>query len=153
MEKMSLESEAAMSETLPQREEVIVRRVAQGLERLSGRHKRLRRTNTGLLVSGVLTSALATLVTGVTAASGPVIGEGPPGWRLACAVGAVFSFGATLTVGLSQSLRVSDRLAETRECSGRLRALDIALTTGSRSWHNVAMEYEELVKAYPDIVE
>jgi hypothetical protein len=142
-----------MVESTPQREEIILRRVAQGLDRLNRRHRQLRRTNTWLLVFGVFTSGLATLITGVTAASGPVIGEGIPGWRLACAAGAVCSFGATLTVGVSQGLKVSERLAETRECTGRLRALDVALTTGSRSWHNVATEYEEIVKAYPHLVE
>lgn len=142
-----------MSESTPKREEVILRRISQGLERLSSRLRRLHRTNTALLVAAVLTSGLATLVTGITAATGPVIGEGIPGWRLACAVGAVFSFGASVSVGLNQSLKLGERLAQTRECNGRLRALEVALTTGSRSWHNVAAEYEEIVKAYPDLIE
>jgi hypothetical protein len=142
-----------MSETSLQREELIAHRVAQALDSLSNRYRRLRRTNNGMLISGVFTSGLATLVTGITAASSPIIGEGIPGWRLVCAIGAILSFGATLSVGLSQSLRVTERLAETRECRGRLRALEVALTTGSRSWHNVVTEYEELVKAYPDMLE
>ena len=142
-----------MSETSPEQKDVLLHRVTQALDGLSERLRRLRRTNTTLVVSGVLTSGLATLITGVTAATGPLLLEGIPGWRLACALGAVFSFGATVSVGLAQSLKVSERLAETRECSGRLRALEVALTTGSRPWRDVAMEYKQILKTYPHLAE
>jgi hypothetical protein len=133
-------------------ENVVKERILSGLEHLDTRIQRLQRTNTALLASGVVASAVSTLITGVTAANGPVIGNGTPGWRLACGLAAVFSFGATVAVGLNQRLRIGEKLADGRQCTGRLRALEIALMTGSRPRDEIVEEYQELVREYPDLV-
>lgn len=59
--------------------------------------------------------AASTLVAAITSAVGPVVGEGVSGWRLACAVAAVFGFVTTLTTGLSQQFQIPDRLAKVNE--------------------------------------
>jgi hypothetical protein len=141
-----------MTETNAVPREALTQRVSTGVRALDTLDQRLQRSNAGLLISGIVTSAASTLVTAVTAAQGPVVGTGPDGWRLACTVAAVFSFGATVTVGLNQRLKVSERLAEARQCAGRLRSLEVALETDTRPWREVAGEYEEIVKTYPDLV-
>jgi hypothetical protein len=133
--------------------EAFVRRFRASLERAEGEVARLSKTNTRLLVASAVSSAVATLVTGITAAQGPIIGTGIPGWRLSCIVAAVFGFATTLSVALNQQLRIGDRLSRSNECLGRLKFVDFAVDTGSRPWDEVVREYEEIVRAYPRIVE
>jgi H+/Cl- antiporter ClcA len=132
--------------------QVFADRVKESLQRAEGHAARLRTMNTRMLVSGVVTSAVATLVTGVTALGGPVVGEGIPGWRLACIVGAIFAFLSSLFVGLNQQLRVGDRLSQGTECAGRLRFLDLAIATGSREWDDITKEYEAILTTYPEVI-
>jgi hypothetical protein len=127
-------------------------RIDTSLRRAEAYTGGLRKTNTRLLVSGVTSSGLAALVTGVTAAAGPIVGEGIPGWRLACIVGAVFAFAGSLLVGLNQQLKVGDRLTEGSQCLGRLRFLEVSMATGSRDWDEIVEEYEAIVTAYPEVI-
>jgi hypothetical protein len=139
-------------EQLSANRQVFAERVRESLERAEDHAAHLRRMNTRTLVSGVVTSGVATLVTGVTALGGPIVGEGIPGWRLACIVGAIFAFLSSLFVGLNQQLRIGDRLSQGTECAGRLRFLDLAITTGSREWHDITKEYESILTTYPEVV-
>lgn len=138
--------------TSPPGEDLITQRISSGIEQVNARMRKLRRANNGLLAGGIFTSAASTFITGITAAQGPVIGTGTPGWRLACTVGAIFSFVATVAVGLNQRLKIGEKLVEDRECAGRLRALEIALATGSRDRDEIIKEYQELIRAYPELV-
>ena len=61
---------------------VLGTRIQQCLQQVEAQTIRLRKTNTVLLVLGAVNSAIATLITALTAAVGPVIGEGPAGWRI-----------------------------------------------------------------------
>jgi hypothetical protein len=119
---------------------------AEGI--ISGRRK----ANTSLLVTGMATSAASTFVAGLTAAQGPLIGEGIEGWRVSCIIAAVFAFAATISTGLSQQLKINDRIAEGTQCVGKLKSLDVAITTGSRSWEEITKEYEEIAKTYPEFI-
>lgn len=110
----------------------------------------LRRTNSRLLIFSILTSGASTLVTGVTAAGGPVIGEGVPGWRLACIVGALFGFATTVSTSLNAQLKYSERLSEGNQCAARLRLLNTALATGRRTWEEAVKEYDDILRAYPE---
>ncbi len=141
-----------MTEQLSADRQMFVERVKKSLERAEDHASRLRTMNTRMLIAGVVTSATATLVTGVTALGGPVVGEGIPGWRLACIVGAIFAFLSSLFVGLNQQLRVGDRLSQGTECAGRLRFLDLAIATGSREWDEITKEYEAIMTTYPEVV-
>ena len=140
-----------MSQELEQNQDALARRVRQSLKKAEQYASRVRTRNTRLLVLGVFNSGVSTLVTGVTAALGPVVGDGIPGWRLACAVGAVFGFATTVSVGLNQQLKLGERLSEANQCLGRLKFLDVAMETGSRSWTEISEEYEEILRTYPDI--
>jgi len=103
-------------------------------------------------MTGIASSAGSTLVAGVTAATGPLVGQGDAGWRLACIVAAVFAFVATMSTGLKQQLRFSDRLAKGAQCVGKLRALDVTITTGNQDWQEIANEYKEIAKTYPEFI-
>jgi len=141
-----------MNETSEQRHQDLARRVRESLEKAEKHASRLKRMNTRLLILGVVNSGVSTLITGTTAANGPVVGEGVPGWRLACIAGAIFGFVTTVSVGLNQQLNFGERLSTANECLGRLRFLDVAIETESRSWDEIAKEYAKIVKEYPNVV-
>ena len=126
--------------------------VKASLRKAEERTAGLRKANTRLLVSGMASSAASTLVAGITAAQGPVIGEGAEGWRVACIVAAVFGFASTVSTGLVQQLKIGDRLSKGNQCLGKLRALDVSITTGSRSWKEIAEEYEEIARTCPELI-
>ena len=140
-----------MSQESEQNHDALTRRIRRSLEKAERHSSRLRNTNTRLLIFSVFNSGVSTLVTGVTAAQGPVVGEGIPGWRMACIVGAVFGFATTVSVGLNQQLKLGERLSEANQCLGRLKFLDVAMDTGSRTWAEISEEYEEILRTYPNI--
>jgi hypothetical protein len=113
----------------------------------------LRKTNTRLVFAGISSSAACTLFAGLTAARGPLLREGPAGWRLACIISAILAFAATLCIGLDQQLRINDRLSTAYRCVGRLRSLEVIITTGGRSWQEVTSEYAEIEGAFPEYCE
>jgi hypothetical protein len=133
-------------------QDTVRQRIESSLGRAEAYTAGLRKMNTRLLVSGVTSSGLAALVTGVTAAAGPLVGEGIPGWRLACIVGAVLAFFGSVLVGLNQQLKVGDRLTEGSQCLGRLRFLEVSMATRSRDWDEIVEEYEAIVTAYPEVI-
>lgn len=130
----------------------LAQRVRASLQKTEERTAGLWTANTRLLVSGMVSSAASTLVAGITAVQGPIIGKGVNGWRVACIVAAVFGFVATVCTGLVQQLKIGDRLSKGNQCLGKLRSLDLAITTGSQSWEEIVQEYQEIVKAYPELV-
>lgn len=69
-----------------------------------------------------------------------------------CIIAAVFAFGSTASTGLHQQLKIGDRLSEGTQCVGRLKSLDVVMTTGSRGWDEIAKEYEEIAKTYPELI-
>ncbi len=111
-----------------------------------------RRLNTTLVFTSLFSSALGTLITGLTVANGPLFGSGVDGWKVSCILGAVLGFLTTLSVGVSQQMQVSERLASSQSCTGRLRALDLILTTQSKPWEAVVQDYEAVLRDYPDIL-
>jgi hypothetical protein len=132
--------------------QAFTQRVRDNLRQAETVSARLRQTNTRLQVTSIASSAVTTLVAGITAVQGPVVGQGDPGWRLACVVAAIFGLVSAVCVGLNQQLKLSDRQAQSYQCTGRLKALDAAITTGSRNQEEVAKEYEEIVKTYPEYI-
>ena len=132
--------------------DALARRVEASLQKAEGIVSGLRKANTRLLVTGMASSAAATLVAGITAAQGPAVGTGVEGWRVACIVAAVFAAASTVSTGLNQQLKISDRLAKGTQCVGRLKSLDIVITIGSRGWEEIIKEYKEIAKTYPEFI-
>jgi len=130
--------------------EALAHRVHESLQKAEAYYARLRKMSTRLLASSIIGSAATTLVTGITAAQGPLVGEDIAGWRLACIIGAVLGFTTTVCLGLNQQLKIGDRLSTGDQCAGRLKALDVAIVVGSRSWDEITKEYEDIVRTYPE---
>lgn len=137
----------------PINQNLLAQQVRESLSTAQAYNASLGRTNTRLLIASLASSAATTLVAGVTAVAGPLIGEGIPGWRLACSVAALFGFAATLATGYHQQLKLDERLALGNQCIGRLKALDIAIVTSRKSWEEVGTEYEDIVRNYPQWIQ
>jgi hypothetical protein len=126
------------------------KRVGDGLLKAERYCARLQRWNTTLLSLGLLSSSLSTLVGGLTAAHGPVIGAGTPGWKMSCALTAGFAFLTTLSMALQQQLKFGERLSAANQAAGRLRSLELSLATGSRPREEVMKEFEEILRSNPE---
>ncbi len=116
-----------------------------------------RKTDTLLFVTSVVTPAAATLVSAFTALIGgnnifpqaaAQVDDG--GWKVACGLVAILAFIATVTSMFKK--QADERLSQGNLCAGRLTALDAVITISSHSWEEMTKEYEDIVKAYPDLV-
>jgi hypothetical protein len=143
--------EVDMAQESKQDPEAFAQIVKDTLQKAQAHISSLRKTNTWLLITGIVSSAATTLVAGGTAAAGPVVGAGTAGWRIACIVAAVFAFTATVCTSLSQQMKISEQLMQGTQYVGRLRALELALATGSQNWEEITKEYGEIVRGYPEI--
>jgi hypothetical protein len=112
----------------------------------------LRKTNIRLMIVSTTSSALTTLVAGGTAALGPLIGQGIPGWRLACSVAALLAFVTTLTTSLNQQLKLSDKVSQGDQCVRRLRLLHMSLATGASNWEEITKEYDDITRTFPEYI-
>ena len=132
---------------------VLIERIRTDLQRVEGRAERLHRTNVRLIVASLIASGLATLLAGLTAATGPVLGgAGVSGWRWTCGIVAVVSGLAGLLTLVHQRLQVAENLAQSRACEGRLKALELALTVKGRDALDVARDYEEVLAAHAAVL-
>lgn len=113
----------------------------------------LRKRNTRLLITGMICSAGTTLVAGGTAATGPVVGSGDAGWRIACIVAAILAFISTVSTAITTQLKFDERLTKGNQCVGQLEALNVSILTGTENWKEAAKEYREIVKAYSAYIE
>ncbi len=141
-----------MSSQAPVSQTSFLQHLNDSLVRAQRTAANFRRLNTSLVLTSLFSSAMGTMITGLTVANGPIIGTGVPGWRVSCILGAVLAFLTTISVGLSQQLRVSERLANSQACTGRLRALELILSTQSRSWESVVNDYEAVLREFADIL-
>lgn len=117
----------------------------------------IRRTDTQLFLTNVVSPAASTLIGALAAAIGgnnmfqqAAAQAEDGGWRLACILVAIFGFIATVSGVLKK--QVEDRLSAGNQCVGRLLSLDLGITTGSLSWEDAAKEYGEILKAFPEFI-
>jgi hypothetical protein len=117
----------------------------------------IRRRDSQLFIANVVSPAAATLLAGLAAVIGgnqmfpqaaAQVDDG--GWKLACALVAIFGFVATIS-GMFKK-QFDDRLAQGNQCVGRLLTLDLAIATGNADWNAEAKEYGEIVKTFPEFV-
>ena len=141
-----------MSEASRMAAQGMSQRITQHLRTVTAQGASLRRLNTLLIITSLVSSGLTTLLTGLTATRGPMIASGIPGWRLACVIAALLSFAGALCTGIMQQMRVAERLAKTPECLGNLRALDASIVAGRRADSEIAAEYEGILRSYGDVL-
>lgn len=118
---------------------------------------RIRRTNTQLFVTNVISPAAATLIAslaaligGNTMFSGAAAQTEDGGRILACGLVAVFGFIATVSGVFKKQF--DDKLTLGNQCVGRLLALDLAITSGNTGWEEATKEYGEVLKAFPEFI-
>jgi hypothetical protein len=134
------------------RQDGLVQEIKSSLTKAEKTLSKQKRVNTTLLIAGMMSSAAATLVAGITAASGPVIGTGTEGWRVACIIAAIFGFGATVSNGLGQQLKVNEGLIECSHCVNQLRSLNLGITSGLINGPDIAQEYQAIASSFPDYI-
>jgi len=120
--------------------------VSSTLRRAETHTANLHRTHMSLVVGGLVTSAASTLVAGGAALQGPLLGADAAGWHLTCGLAAILAFLSTVALGIEEQLKLAERLPAGRIHVGRLRALDVALTAGTRDWDEIAKEIELVIQ-------
>lgn len=141
-----------MTDQTPMAQNTFINHLQTSLAKAQKMASGYKRLNLALVLTSLSSSAMGTLITGVTVANGPIIGSGVDGWRISCILAAILGFLTTMSVGLSQQLRVSERLASSHNCSGRLRALELILATQSKPWEAVVQDYEAVLREYSEIL-
>jgi hypothetical protein len=129
---------------------VLAGRIQQHLLRVERKVGRLRRLNVQVVGVSLVCTTIATLLAGLTAAVGPLLGEGAPAWRWTCGIVAVVTAGAALATGLQQRFKVPEQLARSLTCAGKLHSLELALQLSRRPPEEVGQEYEQLITTYPE---
>jgi len=114
--------------------------------------RNLKKINARYTYISIIASALATLLSGLTAALGPLVGQGAPAWKLTCGSVAVLTAFAGLFTGIHQRFSIPEKLAKAYTCLGRLNSFEIALTITQRDPIMVAKEYEEFAVGYQDFL-
>lgn len=137
-------------------EDVMVKNLLKSIEaslrKAEGMVSGFRKTNNRIMITAIISSGASTLVAGLTAAFGQAADIGTDGWRTACIIAAVFGFVSTVSTGINQQLKISDRLSEGKQCVGKLRYLNVAITTGGSNWEEISKEYEDTVKTFPEFI-
>jgi hypothetical protein len=139
-------------ETSTEARSVLLEKIRDGIRKSDVLSATLKKRNSRYITVGIVASALSTVIAGATAAIGPVIAQGPPGWKLTCGLVAVCAGVATVFNGLQQQLSIAEKLAKATSCSGKLHSLEFALTINNRVPSEVVREYETLLSTYPEIV-
>jgi len=134
------------------KKEQLGQRIRESLREAEAYSLRARKTYTWLVIGGLIGSAVTVLVAGGTAVQGPVGVTGIAGWRLACIIAAILSLISTICVGLVQQLKLGERLPKGQLCTAQLRALDLSLEIQGREPDEVLKEYEDILKAFPDVI-
>lgn len=138
---------------------ILLERIQDGIRKADAQTSDMKKKNSRYITTGIVASALSTVIAGLAAALGPVVGQqligaGPPGpaWKLTCGAIAVCTGIATVFSGLQKQLSIAERLAKTTACSGKLHSLEFGLTVNNRDTAEVAKEYEMAIASYPEII-
>jgi hypothetical protein len=127
-------------------------RISECLRKVEGLSTKLKKSNSRLITISLIASGLATLLAGLTAALGPLAGQGPTAWKFTCGAVAAFTALAGVTTGFHQKFSISERLAKAYACAGRLRSLELSLNLSGKELSAAAKEFEEITAAYPEFV-
>jgi hypothetical protein len=131
------------------RDAVTTRWIQDAVRRTESRVRRLRATNRTAIILGLIASVVATVCAAIVAKKGEL---GPLAWSQACWFIAGFTAITTLTSGLQTGLDLPANLAKTSSCLGRLRALELAASVGTRPAGEISKECEAIAREYPDVL-
>ncbi|MEK7250090.1 MAG: hypothetical protein AAB209_06660, partial [Bacteroidota bacterium] len=142
----------AMNTSPPDSRAALLEKIREGIRKSDEQTSEMKKKNSRYITTGIVASALSTVIAGTAAAVGPVIGQGAPAWKLTCAAVAVCTGVATVFAGLQKQLSIAERLAKATACSGKLRSLEFAITVNNRDTLEVAQEYEGVIANYSDVL-
>ena len=114
--------------------------------------KNLKKANSRFIYISIIASSLATLLSGLTAALGPLAGQGAPAWKITCGGVAVLTAFAGIFTGLHQRMSIPERLSKCYLCLGKLNSLELALTVTKRDPLGVAKDFEDVIVSYQDFL-
>jgi hypothetical protein len=132
-----------------QREAPGIRWIQDAVRRTEARARWLRVTNRIAVILGLVGSFISTIFAAIVARKGML---GPLDWSQACWIIAGFTGVTTLSSGLQTGLDIPTKLGKTLSCLGRLRALELAASIGTRSAAEISGECQEIVKEYPEVL-
>jgi hypothetical protein len=131
---------------------LLTQRIQESLRQAEQKAASLQRSYNTLNLTGIFSASATTLLTGWTSAAGPVMGSGVSAWRMTCIIAAFLGFITTASMGISQQLRLNDRLSKSNECLGRLKSLDFSILSGSQQWREITTEYAAILRDYPEVL-
>ncbi len=130
----------------------LLTRIREGIRTSDTVASDLKKKNSRYITTGVIASALSTVIAATAAALGPVIGQGPSAWKFTCGAVAICTGIATVVSGLQKQLSIAEKLAKATSCAGKLHSLEFALTINNRDTAEIAKEYEIVIASYPEII-
>jgi hypothetical protein len=113
---------------------------------------KLKKANTRFIYGSLIASVGATLIAGLTAFTGPLVGQGAPAWKWTCGVVAIFTATATVFTGLHKQLTIPERLAKATECVGKLKSLKISLENPDSNKEEVIKEFRKIIEVYGEYI-
>jgi hypothetical protein len=141
-----------MDTSINEQSKFIKTKIAECLQKVELLSAGLKKSNSRLITISLIASGLATLLAGLTAALGPLAGQGPPAWKFTCGAVAVFTALAGITTGFHQKFAISERLAKVYACAGRLRSLELSVNLSGKDPVTAAKEFEEITSLYPEFI-
>lgn len=113
--------------------------ISGSLEKARKRRNTLKRKNSRYTTTNILLSALATLLAGMAGTIGSA-----QNWKVTCLFASVCSAGVTVIT----KLQTAERLTETSECIGQLKALKVETVTPTYDLQQVTEKYEQILSDF-----
>lgn len=130
----------------------MTRKIQDSLAKVAAYTKKQGKVNSTLTLVTTIGSALTAFITALTALEGPTVIPGVLDWQGACGIGAVLSLITTLSSGMGQQLNVSQKLMDGSQCTGRLRALEFSAISKTKNIEELAAEYADILRAFPNVM-
>jgi hypothetical protein len=133
-----------MSTDKSQQRDELLNRIRDALRRAELYCARTRRWDTRLLIISIICGAVATVLAGGTVIGGKSALDAVGGWRILCAIVAVFTASGTVAGALHKSFQITTRLSSAEKCVARLRTLDAAITASDLPTHNALETFQRI---------
>jgi len=130
----------------------MTRKIQDSLSKVSAYTKQQSKMNSTLTLVTTIGSAVTAFITALTAIEGPTVIPGLLDWQNACGIGAVLSLITTISSGVGQQLNVSQKLIDGSQCTGRLRALEFSAIAKTKSAEELAAEYADILRTFPNVM-
>ena len=130
----------------------MTRKIQDSLTKATAYTKQQGKMNSTLTLITTIGSAVTAFITALTAIEGPTVIPGLLDWQNACGIGAVLSLITTVSSGMGQQLNVSQKLIDGSQCTGRLRALEFAAASRTKGADELAAEYADILRTFPNVM-